>query len=133
MGAPAGNRNASRSRDFRDALRWALENYSDRDEALKKMLPSKRPLFEIALGIVEAALRKTPEISDPEVLDKLLANGIQAWKFAVDTLGDRLDGKPVQGVDIGVDPEGNDTPAKLTIEFITAAAAKNENPDSGGV
>lgn len=118
MPAPLGNKNAARSRDFRDALVWALENYHNREEALAKLLPSKRPLFEITMGIVDAAMRNIPEGSDEDAVRKLILQGTDAWKFAVSTLGDRLDGKPNQSMDLGVDAEGNERPTSIDVNFV---------------
>ena len=73
-GAPRGNKNAAKGKAWRDALDYQLKNYES--ATVKK----KEALREIAKAVVEKAL--------------------DADMVAVKEIGDRLDGKPAQSVDV---------------------------------
>lgn len=72
MPAPKGNSNAAKGKDWENALRWALENYSGgkvkRGEALRA------------------------------IATKVVKKAITGNKDMVQEIGCRLDGKPVQAV-----------------------------------
>jgi len=77
MGAPAGNNNYLKGRRWKDAINRALEKRS------------------AALGV---------EALD-ELAEKLLAMAEAQDIQALKELGDRLDGKPSQAIDLGSDPD----------------------------
>ena len=89
-GAPEGNNNASKGKEWRDAIRYALAKKGREVEGSDPAYT--RGLRKVAEKFVEAA-----------------ANG-DPW--AMRELGDRVDGKAVQGVEIG-GPDGESIPVAL--------------------
>jgi len=87
-GAPEGNKNASKGKDWREAIRYAIAKKGrdeDGDDA-----PYTKGLRLCASKIVEAAC----------------AGDLQALK----ELGDRMDGKAAQSIELG-GPDGGPIPA----------------------
>lgn len=82
-GAPKGSKNAARGTEWRDAIRKAVAMFESED---------------VERG---QALRK---IADVVVIQALSGN-----KDAIQEIGNRLDGKPHQSIDIGL---SSDTPAE---------------------
>lgn len=74
-GAPKGNQNAKRAGRWRDALERALDGY-ETDE-----MKAGRALYKIAEKVVEKALSGDKE--------------------SIQEIGNRLDGKPHQSMDVG--------------------------------
>jgi hypothetical protein len=74
MAAPVGNRNAAKARDWTDALKWALSNYQAR--GIKK----GQALQKLALKVIEQGLAGNPQ--------------------AITEIANRLDGKPVQPMEL---------------------------------
>lgn len=72
-GAPTGNKNAAKGREWSDALRLALKTY--------KTSSVKRG----------QALRK--------IADKVVEKALEGDKDAWQEIGNRLDGKPVQAIE----------------------------------
>lgn len=72
MPAPQGNKNAAKAKDWENSLRWALENYS---------------VGKVKRG---QALRA--------IATKVVAKAVKGNKDAIQEIGNRLDGKPVQAV-----------------------------------
>ena len=72
-GAPIGNKNSSKGHDWRHALEWALRKYQDNG------VKSGFALRKIALGVVERAINGDKD----------------CWQ----EIGNRLDGKPTQGIE----------------------------------
>jgi hypothetical protein len=95
-GGQIGNSNGARGKVWRDALDKAVKQYVDKDAGIER----GEALFKIATGVVKQAL---------------IGN-----KDAIQELGNRLDGKPHQSMDIGL---STDTPleelsdAELTAEL----------------
>ncbi len=83
MGAPLGNDNACKDRDWTKAIRRALA-LADSASAESDPAISRRQLIRIAEVFLDKA-----------------ADGDMA---ALKELGDRLDGKPHQALDLGSDP-----------------------------
>jgi len=85
-GAPKGNQNASKGRMWQDALKKALRDFSraaipgDENTAPKSAIEAGRALQAIAQTVVEAAI-------DGD------------W-WAVAEIGNRLDGKPAQTLEV---------------------------------
>lgn len=88
-GAPKGNQNAAKGREWAEAVRYALANYEDAKVERGKALKA------IAMKLIEKAL--------------------EGEKDAIQEIGNRLDGKPAQM--ISGDPDAP-IQAKLTIEFV---------------
>jgi hypothetical protein len=74
IGAPAGNKNAAKSKEWENALRLALASFEDKDAKVKR----------------GQALRKIAET----VIVKAMAGDKDAWQ----EIGNRLDGKPAQTI-----------------------------------
>lgn len=74
MGAPVGNQNARKAREWTDALRWQLENYEGSGIARGQALRS------IAQAVIQKALEGDKD----------------AWR----EIGDRLEGKAVATTEI---------------------------------
>lgn len=74
MGAPAGNANSIKGKSWAGALRATLAQYEDKDH-------------QIAAG---QALRK--------IAERVVQDALAGDKDAIKEIGDRLDGKPVQGI-----------------------------------
>ena len=72
-GAPAGNRNGAKGRAWRDALGWALRKYEANG------VKPGFALRKIALNVVERAINGDKD----------------CWQ----EIGNRLDGKPTQGIE----------------------------------
>ncbi len=77
-GGQLGNSNGARGKVWRDALDKAVKQYTNKEDKIER----GQALFRIATGVVEQAL-------DGNVA-------------AIQELGNRLDGKPHQSMDIGV-------------------------------
>ena len=75
MGAPLDNKNATKGKPWRDAIQWALENY-EKEGVVKRNMA----LRAIATKLVEQAL------------DGKLDSQKE--------LGDRIEGKPKQSIDV---------------------------------
>ena len=76
MGAPVGNKHAAKGREWADQLRWALENFT-------------------ATGIARGqALRA--------IATKVVEQALDGDKDARAEIANRLDGKPHQSMDIGI-------------------------------
>ena len=74
MAAPIGNRNGAKAREWTDALKWALQNYE-------------------GTGIAKGqALR--------QIARKVIEEGLQGNPQAIAEIGNRLEGKAVQPVDV---------------------------------
>jgi len=71
-GAPAGNQNAKKGKDWETALRYALDTYQtsqvERGQALR------------------------------EIGKKLIEKALDGDSYAIKEIGDRLDGKPAQAI-----------------------------------
>lgn len=78
-GAPLGNQNARKPKEWQAALKWALKKY-ERGSVKQGMA-----LREIAMGCVERALAGD--------------------EFSIKEIGNRLDGKPATASQIAVDLE----------------------------
>ena len=76
-GAQPGNKNAKKGAQWRQAIRKALAHYAD---AQGDKISAKRGLELVAHKFVEAAAAGEP--------------------WAMKELGDRMDGKPTQGVEV---------------------------------
>ena len=77
-GAPQGNNNASKGKIWRDALDKALKQYVSKEAGIAR----GQALFSIATRVVEQAL---------------IGN-----KDAIQEIGNRMDGRPHQSMDIGI-------------------------------
>jgi hypothetical protein len=96
-GAQLGNTNGARGKVWRDALDKAVKQYVDKDAGIKR----GEALFKIATRVVAQALTGN--------------------KDAIQELGNRLDGKPHQSMDIGIHdstPLEEMTDAELAGELI---------------
>lgn len=94
-GAPKGLRTRARAAEWADAIKWALSHYYDQETALSKVLPSRRALLEMALGVVRRGIDGNHE----------------EWQ----EVGNRLDGKPRQAVELsGV----NEEPLEVLVNVI---------------
>lgn len=85
-GAPKGNTNASNGTMFKDALHYALTNYAD-DQVEKG-----HALKEVAKTVVKKA--------------------VEGEQWAVQEIGNRLDGKPKQQTELSSNP---DAPVGITV------------------
>lgn len=79
-GAPIGNDRAKRGKEWRDAIRKALVQYEVKDDNGKVIVKRGEGLHAVATRLVDAAM--TGDTS------------------ALKELGDRLDGKPHQSIDL---------------------------------
>lgn len=105
-GAPTGNNNSGRGKTWRDALDKAVKQYTCKKASIKR----GEALFKIATGVVEQAL----------------AGNVQA----IQELGNRLDGKPHQSMDIGITdntPVEEMTDADISAELIATRTALSGN------
>lgn len=88
-GAPIGNQNAANGKKWRAAI--------------------------------DRALDKTPRVAGLEALDQiakvLIAKALAGEQWAIDMIGNRLDGKPAQSVEVA-GPDGGPVQAKVTVEFV---------------
>ena len=92
-GAPIGNKNAAKAREWSDAIKWQLDNL-------------ELPESGIARGQALRAIAKT-------VVLQALDGNKDAWQ----EIGNRLEGKPTQGVAIGGDGEGGAIKHALEVLF----------------
>ena len=76
-GAPKGNSNAARGKEWRDAIRKVLKQYENKEAGIERGM----------------ALRKIAE----RVVEQALIGNKDAWN----EIGNRLDGKPSQSIDVG--------------------------------
>ncbi len=105
MAAPIGNTNGARGKVWRDALDKAVKQYVDKDAGIER----GEALFKIATGVVKQALTGN--------------------KDAIQELGNRLDGKPHQSMDIGLH---DSTPLEeMTDADITAELTKTRKLIAG--
>jgi len=122
-GAPLGNKNAASARRWRAALEWALAHAYEPD-AINKVISSERALYTIAQRIVKAALDdQETSGEDMDAVIRILGVNVQKWKFAVEEIGNRLDGKPSQSIALSGDGEGSPIDTRLTVEFVRARDA----------
>lgn len=77
MGAPVGNQNAANGKKWRAAI--------DRALSARSAVDGKEALDQAAKALIDQA--------------------IAGEQWAVKELGDRLDGKPSQALDVGSDPD----------------------------
>ena len=75
-GAPKGSRNKAKGTEWSDQLRWALANYTNAESGIAR----GQALRAIAEKVVEQAVGGE-------------------WK-AIEEIGNRLDGKPAQTIDL---------------------------------
>lgn len=94
-GAPKGNNNAGKNKRWSAAIDKALKQYNDGD------VKAGHALDAIAMRLI----RKAITTDDDQVFDKAIA-----------VIGDRIEGKPSQSVQIGSDPEN---PLALVIKEIS--------------
>ncbi len=112
-GAQPGNRNSAKGKVWRDALDKAIKQYTNKDAGIKR----GQALFRIATTVVEQA--------------------IAGNKDAIQEIGNRLDGRPHQSMDIGTyettKPQEEMTDAELCaeLEAIRVAIARNAGKASG--
>ena len=97
MGAPLGNQNGKRGREWRDALRKAYMQYEDKDSDVKR----GQALFKIGTKVVQMALDGDMD--------------------AIREIGNRSDGKSVQVQEIEVDIN-----ARFVIEQYRARLGNDE-------
>lgn len=82
-GAPKGNKNATRGTEWRDAIRRAVAMYDEAaEEESGGVVVRGQALYRIAVGVVRQALAGN--------------------KDAIQEIGNRLDGRPHQSIDIGL-------------------------------
>lgn len=77
-GAQKGNTNGSRGKEWREAIRKAVMMHEDKGSGIER----GKALHEIAITVVKQAL--------------------EGEAFAIQEIGNRLDGKPHQSMDIGL-------------------------------
>lgn len=80
-GAPQGNRNGAKGKDWQDALRKAMIQYESKERGVEQ----GQALYRIATKVVEQAIDGDPV----------------AWQ----EIGNRLDGKPAQSVQLSGDED----------------------------
>ncbi len=103
MPAPLGNTNNRKGTRWRHAIEWALDHAEDAD-AVNKVVSKERALYKIALKLVKAAMGEDNwNVEDADAAAKILGISSAEWRFAVEEIGNRLDGRPSQL--IGGDPE----------------------------
>ena len=95
MGAPVGNRNAVKGRRWQEALDKALKRFADKDAGIK----AGQALDRIAKVVVQQAL--------------------DGDRNAIQEIGNRLDGKPHQSMEVAVD----DVRPKTKEEIVATAQA----------
>jgi hypothetical protein len=100
-GAQPGNNNAGKSKPWRDAITWAIENHP------KSQTERAQALRDVALKMIDAAL----------------AGDMSAIK----ELGDRLDGKAPQ--DVNVDFDLNSMPVSDLMDLFNQLADVVNQPD----
>jgi len=118
-GGQKGNKNAVRGTEWRDAIRWALENYDEAtEENYDGMVRRGQALRRIATVVVKQALVGVKE--------------------SIQEIGSRLDGKAHQSIEIGLsantaeqdmsDVELDSELGKIQ-ELIAGEASKTPSPD----
>jgi hypothetical protein len=98
MAAPLGNQNAVRAKRWQQAIQRALARASNKD---------------IDTGLDSAA-------------DKLVALALEGDKWALEELGDRIDGKPHQSVQVDGDGEGGPVNLSLAVAYAKPDSASAE-------
>ena len=107
MGAPKGNQNRWKGMEWTDQLRWALANYEDSPSAIER----GQALRTIAVNVVKSAIGGD-------------------WR-AIEEIGNRLEGKPAQAVQVAGDSEGGPIRHALEVLFVEAASSvSGQAPDS---
>jgi hypothetical protein len=96
MGAPVGNQNAAKAKRWQQAIQRALARASNKD---------------IDAGLDSAA-------------DKLVSLALDGDKWALEELGDRIDGKPAQAVTVAGDEEGGPIRHSLSVEYANPASGE---------
>lgn len=102
-GAQPGNQNAKKGRQWQRAIKRALARYAD------------------ANGQANATARKGLDL----VATKFVAHAASGEAWAMKELGDRIDGKPTQAVEVS-GPDGGSIDTKMTMEFVDASASPKE-------
>ena len=102
-GAPKGNDNAKKGRMWRDAIRYALARRGRQEDAQ-----------ELAEAGDDAAMRGLRIIA-VKFLEAVEDGGTAEFR----ELGDRIDGKAVQGVELS-GPDGDAMEMKWTVEVVDA-------------
>lgn len=94
MAAPKGNRNASKGREWREAIRYALAKVGADEE-----------------GDEHAHIRGLRKVAQ-----KFVAAAEEGEAWAMKELGDRVDGKAPQGIELS-GPDGGEIPMSGTVIF----------------
>ena len=97
IGGQIGNKNNAKGKDWQDALRKAMIQYESAD------VPQGQALFKIATKVVQQALEGDPT----------------AWQ----EIGNRLDGKPAQALQLSSD---DDKPLFQAIKMVIVANNPNQ-------
>jgi hypothetical protein len=100
MAAPKGSHNRKKAAHWTDALKLELANYDGGS------VKQGEALREIALNVVKDALDRTSP---------------HYWN-AVQEIGNRLDGKPAQAVQVDGDGDGGPIRHALEVLFVEAAS-----------
>lgn len=82
-GAPKGNDNAAKGREWRQAIQRALSRYSAKEG-------DRRPSYRAGLD---------------KIADELVKAAAQADRWAIEEIGNRADGKPAQSVTVAGDED----------------------------
>ena len=97
MGAPLGNKNATKTKVWEEALRKALAQYEaegiERGQALNK------------------------------IAERVVRNALDGDKDSWVEIGNRMDGKPAQAVDLGSDPD------RPVLQKIVREIVRTQNKD----
>lgn len=109
MGAPAGNKNAAKSKQWMAAIERALERLGDASIDPDKPI-ERTPKMKTLDALAEAFVKK------------LQADGDLGF---YKEFGDRLDGKPTQQTEIS-GPEGGPVEASLTVQFVDAGGVPEQ-------
>ena len=104
MGAPIGNQNAAKAKQWAAAIERALERMGD---------PSVNP---------DEPVERSPRM---KALDQLAEKFITSCNVGdlgfFKELGDRLDGKPMQSTEVS-GPDGKEIPHSMTVSFVDVPA-----------
>lgn len=92
MAAPEGNNNAGKGKEWKDALRYALANYEDN---------------QVQRGTALKAIAK-----------KIVIKALEGEYPAIQEIGNRIDGKPVQAIE-GTGDNG-EIPLSVAVKFINS-------------
>lgn len=105
IGGQIGNKNNAKGKDWQDALRKAMIQYEDKDAGIKR----GQALHKIATKVVQQALDGDPV----------------AWQ----EIGNRLDGKPAQALQLSTD---DDKPLFQAIKMVIVANNPNQINELSG-